>query len=215
MKSKFFRFMMMFLTVGYLSGQLGIIVSSAIQTEPTSDDLNENYAISYAKSKRFESIVDYDATNNYVFFAYSEKTAVVDAYSMNGDYAFSIIFGFREKGSISIRCESNYLYVFTKYGNVFVFENDHCVKAINASSASEQGYGWKWFENKQRKIGLTDFTLYRQGSEDNTRIPISMDILWGLYSRYFIILVIILAIILQTFRSGIFKNTRITSLYKR
>ena len=208
-------FLLLMLTVGFSTGQLGIIANSAVQTENTSDDINENYAISYEKGKRYESIVDYDATDNYVFFAYSEKTSVVDAYNMNGDYAFSIIFGFREKGSISIRCEGNFLYVFTKYGNVFIFENDYCVKAIEANSASEQGYGWKWFENKQREIRLNGFTLQRHGSEDNIRIPIPIDILWGLYSRYFIILVIILAIILQIFRSGLFKKTKITSLYKR
>lgn len=215
MINKLFHFMISSLMATCLLVPFGIIAGSAVQADTRPDEISEKYVISHVKGQRTASIVDYDATDDYFFLAYSEKLALVDAYSMNGEYAFSIIFDFRRNGSISLRCEDNYLYVYTKYGNVFIFEGERCVEAIEADSASGRGYGWWWFEDKQRSVKLSGLSLIRQDREDNTRIVLPMNVLWGFYSNYLLPTVIIFAILLEIHRSGIFKKTRIAALFRR
>ena len=175
---------------------------AAEQVDNVSPDTAEQCHISYTLSTRRPSVVDYDATNEYVFFAYSENLAVVDAYNMSGEFVFSILFEFREKGSISIRCENNLLYVSTKFGNVFVFDHDQLLEVIESSAATEKGYGWKWFEGKQRNVSLIGINLYKlnQTGDIGRSIPIPFNVIWGIYSAYSLIVAIVFALCVMLFR---------------
>lgn len=202
MKSRMPFSSVMILFLALLFGKFSFQAYAAEQVDNASPDTAERYYISYKLGPQRPSVVDYDATNEYVFFAYSENITVVDAYNMSGEFAFSILFEFREKGSISVRCEDNLLYVSTKFGNVFVFDHDQLLEIIEASSAAEKGYGWKWFEGKQRNVSLIGTNLYKLNQEGDIlySIAIPFNVIWGIYSAYSLIVAIVFALCIMVFR---------------
>ena len=145
----------------------------------------EQYAISYQLTSSYGAITDYDATDWYVFFAYTERSANVDAYDLNGDFAFSLSFENREKGSISLRCQDGLLYVSTKYGNVFIFDGAELVERISSKEAKDQGFHYAWFENKPRQVALRWFRLYilDDSGGKKTVVPIPFAVVVDLISR--------------------------------
>lgn len=202
MKTRIISILIILLFLTLLSGQLCFQVSATKQFDNEPTDMIERFFVSYELGTQRPSVVDYDATNEYVFFAYSENIAVVDAYNMSGEFAFSILFTFREKGSISVRCENNLLYVSTKLGNVFIFDHDQLIDVIESSSVTEKGYGWKWFEGKKRNVSLIGINMYKlnqEGSKSGT-IPIPFNVIWGIYSSYSLVVAIIFALSIMVFR---------------
>lgn len=182
---------------------------SSEEIAPRTETVSESPYITKAKETRDEAIGDYDATNDYIFFAYSERIAVVDAYDMNGNYVFSIQFDQNNRGAISIRCEDNLLYVTTKEGNLFVFDGDNLVAAHSEKDAVAQGYHWSWFEGKKRNvalIGMTFYTLNSDGSFEN-KIPLPFDIVWGIYSNYLLPAAMVFAVVLTLYRKKKSKGT--------
>jgi hypothetical protein len=103
----------------------------------------------------------FDASDSLVFFAYSEQAAQVDAYNYAGEYQFSISLAYRDRGSVEIRCHENLLYINSKYGNVFVFNDDQLIERLSEEEASKAGYTIAWCNQRSVPIKIRFAKIYR------------------------------------------------------
>lgn len=178
------------------------IMFSAIRNSMLSDtSLSTNHVFDYESARTAEnafistsslsggSVSSYDATDSLVYFAYSEQTACVDAYNYAGEYQFSIHFYNREKGSISIRCDNNILYVCSKYGNVFVFDGNQLIRKMTSQEGEDAGFTDSWFRTRSVQIQRKFSKIYRYDSSGNTISVISVPskILENIAQRYIIV----------------------------
>lgn len=109
----------------------------------------------------------WDATDSLVFFSYSEQTSQVDAYDYNGTYKYTISLAYRDRGSVSIRCQDNLLYIKSKYGNVFVFDEKEQINMFSSEDSKSNGYTETWFQQRSVPVknGITKFYRYRLAEE--------------------------------------------------
>ena len=155
------------------------------------------YSIIYDNGIRHGSMNDYDATNKYVYFAYSEHQSLVDVFNDKGDYLFSIQFVDQAKGVISIRCMDDFLFVSLKNGAVLVFDEATLISEYDKSAAREIGYDYVWFNEPSSAIALQGLNFYRIDAVSNQKhkLDISIWIILGFYKQYMIIAVISVAIV--------------------
>lgn len=124
--------------------QLGTVVS---------ENPDERSVVSYAEgTDSAGSMGDYDATAEFAFFSYSERTAVVDAYHMDGNFAFRIHFENKENGALDICCQDDLLYIRSKYSNVFVYDGDKLVRQMTYQEAKEEGYSGRFFSENSKTV---------------------------------------------------------------
>lgn len=112
------------------------------------------------ESERRGSASDYDATADYVFFSYSSRQSVVDAYDRNGVYAFSFRFPDQQNGVLHIQCHNDLLYVRPKSDIVMVFDEDCLIATYSEQEAEKLGFDYFWFTEPSKSIVLEGWTFY-------------------------------------------------------
>lgn len=163
----------------------------------------EKHQVLYGLGKRSGSISDYDATSEYIFFAYAEQGAVVDAYDFEGNYAFSLSFESRERGSISLRCYKDLLYVNTKKGNVLVFDGTCLVDQYDIDASRANGYTDQWFNDKRRNISAEGLALYRldEAGVRREKIAVPRSIVWQIHQNilpFYIVAIVFVIHLIKT-----------------
>ncbi len=183
---------------------LSVATVCRVEAQGVDGVVSETPFVSHAKGVRESSICDYDATDDYVFFAYAEKIAVVDAYTKDGVFSFSLEFDFNKNGALSLRCEDGLLYVLSKKGNVFVFSGENIISQYTYEAARSLGYNWQWFEGKTRNIKFSGGQVIALDSEGiyTKCVPIPFDVIWSFYSTYSIYAAIGFALILTFWRKS-------------
>lgn len=165
-------------------------------TEPTIQDeyvfIEKPFVIYHIGDRQRSSC--FDATDSLVFFAYSEQHACVDAYTHDGVYQFTISLTYRDRGSVSIRCHDNLLYVQSKYGNVFIFDGDQLIDKITSENAKERGFTLSWFQERSIpiKIILNKIFRYSESGDIVSTISLPNDIFWQVYMKYLVLIVVIM-----------------------
>ena len=111
---------------------------------------DERSVVSYTEgSDSAGAISEYDATGDYIFFSYSERTAVVDAYDFDGNFAFRLRFENKENGALSIRCQDDAVRTF--------LVEDHFYVALRERRVPTHCTGGSLFVHTVRD----DHTIYR------------------------------------------------------
>ena len=127
-----------------------------------SENPDERSVVTYTEgTDSAGAISEYDATGDYIFFSYSERTAVVDAYDFDGNFAFRLHFENKENGALSIRCQDDLLYVSSKYDNVFVFDGDTLIRQMTYQEAREEGFKGSFFSERSKKVTQRWGRFYR------------------------------------------------------
>ena len=180
-----------------------LLVVLPISVSADSTPSVENHQVLYGLGKRSGSISDYDATSEYIFFAYSEQGAVVDAYDFEGNYAFSLSFESREKGGISLRCYNDLLYVNTKKGNILIFDGACLVDQYDIESAHANGYTDQWFNEKRRNISIEGLALFRldEAGVKQDRIAVPKSIIWQVHQNvlpFYIVAIVVVSHLIKT-----------------
>lgn len=165
-------------------------------TEPTIQDeyvFTEKPFVMYNIGDRQRSSC-FDATDSLVYFAYSEQYACVDAYTYDGVYQFTISLTYRDRGSVSIRCHDNLLYIQSRYGNVFIFDGDQLVDTIPSEDAKERGFTLSWFQERSTPIKIMFNKIYRYSETGDIVSTISLPtvIFWQVYMKYLVLIVVIM-----------------------
>ena len=162
-------------------------ISPHINTEKTvtpvvQENPDENFVVTYSESTDSAGAMgDYDATADYVFFSYSERTSVVEAYDFDGNFAFRLHFEGKKNGAIDIRCQDDLLYVKSKYTNIFVFDGDQLVRMMSYQEARAEGYGGAFFSERSNTVTQRWGRFYRLnedgslGSKINLPFHITVD----------------------------------------
>lgn len=138
----------------------------------------------------------FDASDSLVFFAYSEQAAQVDAYNYAGEYQFSISLAYRDRGSVEIRCHENLLYINSKYGNVFVFNDDQLIERLSEEEASKAGYTIAWCNQRSVpiKIRFTKIYRYQENKKFADIASIPTVVIFRSYFQYAILALCLVAI---------------------
>lgn len=114
----------------------------------------------YEQGRRSGSFSSCDATTELIFFAYSEKTSLIDAYDNAGNFQFTLYFEDKPNGVLKIRCENELLYVSTKSNGIFVFDGSTEVQRMTHLEATESGYTNAWFDAIKTNLLIEDGYAY-------------------------------------------------------
>lgn len=102
-------------------------------------------------------IVNVDASEEYIYFAYSGN-GVVAVYDWNGAYQYSLAFFSDTNGGLGMRCEDNLLYV-SDYANYELVLSDNTV--IEVLAPSQERHAMWWFnEEKEIPVVIRDQKVY-------------------------------------------------------
>ncbi len=88
------------------------------------------WAISKIQGSRSSFYERYDATDEYIYFAYYSDSCV-DVYSISGEFQHSIYFPDSPNGGILLLCDNEKAYITDKNGNMYVFVGEDCVEKID------------------------------------------------------------------------------------
>jgi hypothetical protein len=110
-----------------------------------------------AEMSKFTRIVDVDASEQYIYFAYSGN-GVVAVYDWNGVYQYSFAFFSDTNGGLGMRCEDGLLYVSDYANYEFVFSGDTMLKVL---LPSQERHSMAWFDDeKEIPIAIRDQKVY-------------------------------------------------------
>ncbi len=88
------------------------------------------WAISKIQGSRSSFYDPYDATDEYIYFAYTDDSCV-DVYSISGEFQHTIYFPDSQNGGILLSCDNEKAYIADKKGNMYVFVGENCVEKID------------------------------------------------------------------------------------
>ena len=108
---------------------------------------HDTWVICYQQGVRNSDFYQYDATDNFIFFSYSEYSCV-DVYNMDGIFQFTLIFPNKQNGGVNVRCIGNNVYISTKDSEVYVFDGTQEIAHLSRDEAVSNGYDSSWFRNK-------------------------------------------------------------------
>lgn len=150
----------------------------------------------------------YDTTDTHIYFLYTERASCVDVFDHNGNFQFSLHFSSRENGSMFIRCHDGYLYVSTKYGNVFVFDGEQQIACFSEADAKLKGFDVHWFTSRDNttKLGWGTMSVYH--SDGNLTSTIKVPIAVFVREIYGVIIfsACVLVIFIQMMRKQLYKR---------
>ena len=140
----------------------GVVLLSLLFPSPQPEDqpIEDGWIAAYQQGKRTTSYSGCDATNDLIFFAYSEHASFVDAYDHSGNFQFTLFFEDKQNGVLDIRCTQQLLYVSTKAGSVFVFDRDQEVDRMTHGQAQQNGFSYFWFEEKNPNFRIDKAQAY-------------------------------------------------------
>ena len=111
--------------------------------------ITENtWKISYQKATRRGRYSQIDATDRFVYIAYS-RSSCVDVYNAQGEFQYALLFPNCQNGGVQIRCVENYLYVSAKNNTIYIFDGTEEIACMEYSQAIHNGYDYFWFEEKK------------------------------------------------------------------
>lgn len=123
---------------------IGWIISLINQSAPVSDNptqksiYGDGWGITGIRSTRSSHISHIKATDQYIFFAYSQDNWV-DAYSYDGAFQFSILTRDSQNGLVSIWCTDDLLYLKPKSGDILVFNGTEFIESITNDELKARG----------------------------------------------------------------------------
>ena len=158
-----------------------------------SENPDERCVVTYTEgTDSAGAISEYDATGDYIFFSYSERTAVVDAYDFDGNFAFRLHFENKENGALSIRCQDDLLYVSSKYHNVFVFDGDTLIRQMTYQEAREEGFKGSFFSERSKTVTQRWGRFYRLNEDGSLGSAIKLPVVVSVdYYKYVVPFVLI------------------------
>ena len=158
-----------------------------------SENPDERSVVTYTEGNDSAGALgDYDATGEYVFFSYSDRTAVVDAYDLDGNFAFRIHLENKDNGGIRIRCQDELLYVDSKYHNVFVFDGDTLIRQMTYQEAMEEGYKGSFFSERSKTVTQRWGRFYRLNEDGSLGSAIKLPVVVSVdYYKYVVPFVLI------------------------
>lgn len=110
-----------------------------------------------AEMSKSTRILDVDASEQYIYFAYSSN-GVVAVYDWNGVYQYSLAFFSDTNGGLGMRCEDGLLYVSDYAHYEFVFSGDTMIEVLQPSQ--ERHSMWWFNEEKELPIVIRDQKVY-------------------------------------------------------
>jgi hypothetical protein len=123
---------------------IGLVYSMINRSVPVSDNPNQQliygdgWGITGIRSIRTSHITHVKATDRHVFFAYSQDN-LVDAYSYDGTFLFSIMTRDAQNGGVSIWCTDHLLYLQPKLGDILVFNGTEFIESITYDELQIRG----------------------------------------------------------------------------
>lgn len=135
--------------------------------QPEEQPVGEDWFAAYEQGKRTGFYSSCDATNDLIFFAYTDHTSFVDAYDHSGNFQFTLYFEDKQNGVLEIRCTEQILYVSTKAGSVFVFDRDQEVRRMTHNEAKQGGFSYFWFEEKNPNFRIDNNQAYVVDAQGN------------------------------------------------
>ena len=127
---------------------------------------NEKYHITQVSPQGYgDDIKNCDATDEYIYIGCSDQ-ALIDVFYADGSYAFTLHFSRANNGGLKLCCRDGYLYVLTKYKNVFIFYGEELVEQITSEAAKQLGYTSSWFNSDERNLRWDGNNLYRTASNN-------------------------------------------------
>ena len=158
-----------------------------------SENPDERSVVTYTEGNDSAGALgDYDATGEYVFFSYSDRTAVVDAYDLDGNFAFRIHLENKDNGGIRIRCQDELLYVDSKYHNVFVFDGDTLIRQMTYQEAREEGFKGSFFSERSKTVTQRWGRFYRLNEDGSLGSAIKLPVVVSVdYYKYVVPFVLI------------------------
>lgn len=205
-----FAILLLDIFVSFTMNHLALSAHAAQAANDAEQIVTENYYISDTPVNSWITINDYDATDQYVFFAYSDPPWV-EAYDLDGNFLFALGFQSRKNGAMDIRCQDGLLYVSTRHGNVFIFDGKNLVDKMSRDQAAEAGYVSYWFAEKAPRVLLDGFALYHldETGEIQSEIPVSVTKTFQIYKQYsflYGLVLILLVEVLRLARKRIFRH---------
>ena len=160
----------------------------------STDASTSSYTVSYEQATHRGTISDFDATKEYVYFAYSEKCSVVDVFDHQGLFLYSLLFENRAKGILLIQCKNDQLYIQLKNDEIMVFSGDCLLESYSKQAAKDAGIDDRWFHKAPEKIALKGLTFYRIDTIQDVEYPIPVPgyIALSYYTPYLLIAIVIL-----------------------
>lgn len=98
----------------------------------------EEWGITGIRGARTTHFYEIKATDKHVFFAYFDEN-IVDAYSYDGTFQFSILTRDAKNGGVSITCIDDTLYLSPKTGDILVFRGTEFLETVTRREAIERG----------------------------------------------------------------------------
>ena len=168
---------------------------------------NDDFTISHKQIKQKGSMSDFDATNENIYFSYSEKGSVVDVFDNQGNYLYSITFADQEKGNLLVRCKNGKLFVRQKNGCVKVFSDIALTDSFSKEVATKNGMDYQWFTQAPESIKLKGIKFYRIDPLNGLQSPIPIPgyVIISYYMPYVLCVIVILIFVLtllNKFRQG-------------
>lgn len=157
MRRRYFLLFIVMMFIGIGSGLLPFAVN-AVESDGLSEKEARAYAnehntwvLCYQQGSRTSNFNQYDATDDRLYFSYS-KHDCVDVYNMQGVFLYSIIFPERQNGSVSVRCEDDWVYISTKDNILYIFSGAEEVEHMDYDAAADKGYDFFWFYENEPHI---------------------------------------------------------------
>ena len=150
----------------------------------------------------------YDITDTHIYFLYTERASCVDVFDHNGSFQFSLHFSGRENGSMFIRCHDGYLYVSTKYGNVFVFDGEQQIARFSEADAKLNGFDVHWFTNRDNttKFGWGTMRVYNSDGNLTSTIKLPVAVFMREIYGVLIFSACVFVILIQMMRKRLYKR---------
>ncbi len=124
-------------------------------------DDNDTWTICFQQGRRDRHFYQYDATDENLYFSYSDYNCV-DVYDKSGKFVYSFIFPDRQNGCISVRCDDDRVYIGTKDEAVYIFDGTTEIAYYQYEEAVKLGYDFGWFEDNQPRITVDEQWIHWQ-----------------------------------------------------
>ena len=101
-----------------------------------------------------------DATDEYLYFSYSNSRTSVDVYDLDANYLYTLCFPDRNNGAVYIRSDQNKMYIKLRNDYVFVFQGKEELSFMTEEEADSKGYTNDWFQAADSRLVVDDSRLY-------------------------------------------------------
>ncbi len=114
-------------------------------------------------------LTDYDATQEYIFLAFDDAL-VVDAYTWDGQYQFTLASPYAQNGVLMIQCKEGLLYISSRTDNVSVYDGKTLIQELDHKDEAYPS-SW-WFHEPAELVELQNDGIYsREDGQKRLTVP--------------------------------------------